>query len=221
MPINVLLVDDHAVLRDGLSNIISLEEDMEVVGQASSGAEALLMIEELQPDVVLMDINMPGMSGVEAIRRIRAKDQKVAVLVLTMFDRDEYLYESIRAGATGYLLKDAPSSDVIDAIRSASRGRVHPSSGDGQKAVGQYQRRQKDGPGLQRGFTHSPGIGCSQSDGERAVQQGDRRTAVYQRQNCQDPCEQHIEKVTGQEPFPGDYLCDSARVGVAGLRGAG
>ncbi|EGK14806.1 response regulator [Kroppenstedtia eburnea] len=128
MPINVLLVDDHAVLRDGLSNIISLEEDMEVVGQASSGAEALLMIEELQPDVVLMDINMPGMSGVEAIRRIRAKDQKVAVLVLTMFDRDEYLYESIRAGATGYLLKDAPSSDVIDAIRSASRGEstLHP-----------------------------------------------------------------------------------------------
>ncbi|GGA41093.1 DNA-binding response regulator [Kroppenstedtia guangzhouensis] len=128
MPINVLLVDDHAVLRDGLSNIISLEEDMEVVGQASSGAEALSMIEELQPDVVLMDINMPGMSGVEAIRRIRAKDQKVAVLVLTMFDRDEYLYESIRAGATGYLLKDAPSSDVIDAIRSASRGEstLHP-----------------------------------------------------------------------------------------------
>ncbi|MFD1426409.1 DNA-binding NarL/FixJ family response regulator [Kroppenstedtia sanguinis] len=128
MPINVLLVDDHAVLRDGLSNIISLEEDMEVVGQASSGAESLTMIEELQPDVVLMDINMPGMSGVEAIRRIRAKDQKVAVLVLTMFDRDEYLYESIRAGATGYLLKDAPSSDVIDAIRSAFRGEstLHP-----------------------------------------------------------------------------------------------
>jgi DNA-binding NarL/FixJ family response regulator len=75
-----------------------------------------------------MDINMPGMSGVEAIRRIRAKNQKVAVLVLTMFDRDEYLYESIRAGATGYLLKDAPSSDVIEAIRSAAKGEsiLHP-----------------------------------------------------------------------------------------------
>ncbi|MFC4078416.1 response regulator [Salinithrix halophila] len=128
MPINVLLVDDHAVLRDGLSNIISLEKDMEVVGQANSGSEALEMFEELKPDVILMDINMPGMSGVEAIRRIRAKNQKVALLVLTMFDRDEYLYESIRAGATGYLLKDAPSSDVIDAIRSASRGEsiLHP-----------------------------------------------------------------------------------------------
>ncbi|GGE18302.1 DNA-binding response regulator [Marinithermofilum abyssi] len=128
MPINVLLVDDHAVLRDGLSNIISLEEDMEVVGQANSGAEALQMIEELEPHVVLMDINMPGMSGVEAIRRIRAKNTQIAVLVLTMYDRDEYLYESIRAGATGYLLKDAPSSDVIEAIRSASRGEstLHP-----------------------------------------------------------------------------------------------
>ncbi|SMO36925.1 response regulator [Melghirimyces algeriensis] len=128
MPINVLLVDDHAILRDGLSSIISLEEDMEVVGQADSGAESIELIEKLNPDVVLMDINMPGMSGVEAIRRIRAKNLKVAVLVLTMFDRDEYLYESIRAGATGYLLKDAPSSDVIDAIRSAYRGEstLHP-----------------------------------------------------------------------------------------------
>lgn len=128
MPINVLLVDDHAVLRDGLSNIISLEEDMQVVGQANSGTEALQMIDELEPHVVLMDINMPGMSGVEAIRRIRAKNQQIAVLVLTMYDRDEYLYESIRAGATGYLLKDAPSADVIEAIRSASRGEstLHP-----------------------------------------------------------------------------------------------
>ncbi|MDR6226451.1 response regulator transcription factor [Desmospora profundinema] len=128
MPIQVLLVDDHAVLRDGLSNIISLEQDMEVVGQANSGAKALEMVDELDPQVILMDINMPGMSGVEAIRRIRAKNQKVAVLVLTMFDRDEYLYESIRAGATGYLLKDAPSSDVIEAIRSAAKGEsiLHP-----------------------------------------------------------------------------------------------
>ncbi|OYD08285.1 response regulator [Paludifilum halophilum] len=128
MPINVLLVDDHAVLRDGLSNLISLEQDMQVVGQANSGTEALRMIEELDPHVILMDINMPGMSGIEAIRRIRATDQKVAILVLTMFDRDEYLYESIRAGATGYLLKDAPSADVIEAIRSAFRGEstLHP-----------------------------------------------------------------------------------------------
>src|SRR5699024_2045900 len=105
-----------------------LEEDMEVVGQANSGAEALQMIDELNPDVVLMDINMPGMSGVEAIRRIRSKNTKVAVLVLTMFDRDEYLYELIWSGATGYLLRDAPSGDVIEAIRSTYRGEstLHP-----------------------------------------------------------------------------------------------
>ncbi|SFS99137.1 response regulator [Marininema halotolerans] len=128
MPINVLLVDDHAVLRDGLSNIISLESDMEVLGQANNGEEALEMIELLSPDVVLMDINMPGMSGVEAIRQIRERQLKVAVLILTMFDRDEYLYESIRAGAMGYLLKDAPSADVVGAIRSAYRGEsaLHP-----------------------------------------------------------------------------------------------
>ncbi|BCU81218.1 DNA-binding response regulator [Polycladomyces abyssicola] len=128
MSIRVLLVDDHAVLRDGLSNIISLEDDMEVVGEAKSGMEALQLVEEVHPDVILMDINMPGMNGVEAIRRIHAQHPGIAILVLTMYDRDEYLYESIRAGATGYLLKDAPSGDVIAAIRSASRGEstLHP-----------------------------------------------------------------------------------------------
>jgi DNA-binding NarL/FixJ family response regulator len=122
MPIKVLLVDDHAVLRDGLSSLISLEPDMEVVGEARGGEEAIKLVETTQPDVVLMDINMPGMSGVEAIRRIHAKHPQVAVLVLTMYDRDEYLYESIRAGATGYLLKDAPSGDVIAEVRSAFLG---------------------------------------------------------------------------------------------------
>src|SRR5690606_9716408 len=128
MPIKVLLVDDHAVLRDGLSSLISLEPDMEVVGEARDGEEAINLVESTRPDVVLMDINMPGMSGVEAIRRIHAKHPQVAVLVLTMYDRDEYLYESIRAGATGYLLKDAPSGDVIAAVRSAYRGEstLHP-----------------------------------------------------------------------------------------------
>jgi DNA-binding NarL/FixJ family response regulator len=128
MSIRVLLVDDHAVLRDGLSNIISLEDDMEVVGEAKSGIEALQLVEEVHPNVILMDINMPGMNGVEAIRRIHAQYPRIAIIVLTMYDRDEYLYESIRAGATGYLLKDAPSGDVIAAIRSASRGEstLHP-----------------------------------------------------------------------------------------------
>ncbi|MEW9031995.1 MAG: response regulator transcription factor [Planifilum fimeticola] len=128
MPIKVLLVDDHAVLRDGLSSLISLEPDMEVVGEARDGEEAIKLVESTRPDVVLMDINMPGMSGVEAIRRIHSKHPQVAVLVLTMYDRDEYLYESIRAGATGYLLKDAPSGDVIAAVRSAHRGEstLHP-----------------------------------------------------------------------------------------------
>jgi len=121
-------VDDHAVLRDGLSNIISLEDDMEVVGEAKSGIEVLQLVEQVHPDVILMDINMPGMNGVEAIRRIHAQHPGIAIIVLTMYDRDEYLYESIRAGATGYLLKDAPSGDVIAAIRSASRGEstLHP-----------------------------------------------------------------------------------------------
>ncbi len=141
MPIKVLLVDDHAVLRDGLSSLISLEPDMEVVGEARDGEEAINLVESTRPDVVLMDINMPGMSGVEAIRRIHARHPQVAVLVLTMYDRDEYLYESIRAGATGYLLKDAPFRGRDRRGPFRLPGRIHPASGHGPEIAGQFERQ--------------------------------------------------------------------------------
>jgi len=127
--IRLMLVDDHAVLRDGLKNILDLEEDIEVVGEAVSGDDAISAAETLLPDVILMDINIPGKNGIEVTGIIKKAYPSVKVLMLTMFDHDEYFMAAIREGADGYLLKDAPSQNVIDAIRSVAKGHsvIHPS----------------------------------------------------------------------------------------------
>jgi DNA-binding NarL/FixJ family response regulator len=129
MSIRVLLVDDHIVLLEGMSRIIEIEEDMEIVGQATNGSEAVSLVEKNKPDVVIMDINMPEMDGLQATHRIKEISPQTEVLILTMFDKEEYLFRVIKAGASGYLLKDSPSYEVIRAIRIVSRGEsmLHPS----------------------------------------------------------------------------------------------
>ena len=106
--IKVLLADDQGLVRAGFRMILRAESDIEVVGEAADGREAVGQARELKPDVVLMDIRMPGMDGIEATRRVTALDPPARVLVLTTFDLDEYVYESLRAGASAFLLKDAP-----------------------------------------------------------------------------------------------------------------
>ncbi len=127
--IKLMLVDDHAVLRDGLRNILELEDDIRVVGEAVSGDEALEKVPECQPDVILMDINMPKKNGVEVTGILKKKYPAIKVLVLTMHNHDEYFMAAIREGADGYLLKDAPSEQVVEAIRTVARGEsvIHPS----------------------------------------------------------------------------------------------
>jgi DNA-binding NarL/FixJ family response regulator len=129
MVINVMLVDDHAVLRDGLKNIIDFEEDISFVAEAQSGEEALDKLKEIKPDVIVMDINLPGKNGVEITGEVKSLYPTIKVLILTMYNHDEYLMSALREGADGYLLKDSPSEQVIDAIRSVSRGEsmLHPS----------------------------------------------------------------------------------------------
>lgn len=124
-----MLVDDHAVLRDGLKNILGMEEDMEVIGEAVSGNDALQKLEVFQPDVILMDINIPDKNGIEVTGLIKKSSPHIKILVLTMHDHDEYFMSAIREGADGYLLKDAPSQHVVDAIRSVVKGQsvIHPS----------------------------------------------------------------------------------------------
>lgn len=126
--IRVLIVDDHPLLRQGLSRLLELEGGITVVGQASNGVEALRMVEELKPDVVLLDINMPGMNGIEVAETIRKYHADTEVLVLTIHDNESYVNEMIRIGAKGYLLKDAEPREVVHAIKRVSAGEVAYSS---------------------------------------------------------------------------------------------
>jgi len=120
--IKILIVDDHTVLRDGIRALLSLHEDIEIVGEASEGREAVDKVRDLAPDVVIMDIAMPGMDGLEATRRIRKKYRDVKVLVLTQYDNREYIISCIKAGTSGYIPKRALGSELVSAIRSVHRG---------------------------------------------------------------------------------------------------
>jgi NarL family two-component system response regulator YdfI len=121
--IRVVVVDDHQIVRDGLRLILQIEgKDMEMVEDASDGAAALRLIEETQPDVVLMDLRMPGMDGLEAITQIRAHWPHIAVVILTTYNEDDLMLRGLRAGACGYLLKDVNRETLLHSIRRAARG---------------------------------------------------------------------------------------------------
>ena len=120
--IRILLVDDHPVVRDGLGGIFAADAGFTVVGEAGDGGEAVRLGQQLEPDVILMDLRMPGMDGLEAIRELGRRGVTSRVLVLTTYDTDSYVLPAIEAGATGYLLKDAPRDDLFAAVRAAARG---------------------------------------------------------------------------------------------------
>lgn len=120
--ITVVVVDDHPVVRDGLVGMLSGQPDITVVAQAADGRDAVLQVLRHDPDVVLMDLRMPGMDGVEAIGELQRRGHRARVLVLTTYDRDDDIVPAIEAGATGYLLKDTPRDDLFRAVRAASRG---------------------------------------------------------------------------------------------------
>ena len=120
--VRVLIADDHQVVREGLSAILTTKEDIEVVGLAKDGVEAVEMTRTLLPDVVLMDISMPRMNGVEATREIKRENPHIGVVVLTMYAEEEHIFDLVKAGATGYLLKDADSSQIVKAIRAIAEG---------------------------------------------------------------------------------------------------
>jgi DNA-binding NarL/FixJ family response regulator len=120
--IRVMVADDHPVVREGLTTMLARESDIEVLGEAQNGREAIEKARELQPDIVLMDLRMPEVDGIEAIRRIKAENPKVKFIILTTYDNDEYIFKGIEAGARAYLLKDAPRSELFKAIKAVNRG---------------------------------------------------------------------------------------------------
>jgi two-component system response regulator NreC len=146
--IRVLIADDHTIVRSGLHLLLESEPDIEIVGEAIDGMLAVKMAEELLPDVVLMDIGMPELNGIEATRQIKGSVPNVVILILTMHRSDEYFFQALEAGASGYVLKGAETTDLITAVRSVARGDVFLYPSVARQLVKQYlSQSDTDPPG--------------------------------------------------------------------------
>ena len=142
--IRILIAEDHAVVRDGLASVLEFERDMKVAGQAKNGKEAVARFRELKPDIVLMDLAMPEMDGVQAITAIREEFTEARILVLTTYDGDENVFRALESGAKGYLLKDCSTADLLAAIRKVHSGGTHVS----ERAAAQLAERTMKGAAL-------------------------------------------------------------------------
>lgn len=146
MTIRVLLVDDQSLFREGLHTLLSVHEDVTVVGEAENGADAIQKAAQLQPDVVLMDVRMPILDGVAATKKLTENHPDCRVIMLTTFDDDEYVFEGLRAGAAGYLLKDVPSDKLVEAIRTTAAGESFLQPSVAAKVVAEFNRISGDKP---------------------------------------------------------------------------
>jgi DNA-binding NarL/FixJ family response regulator len=144
--IAVLVADDQALMRGGFRMILDAHDDIEVVGEAIDGADAVRSFQRLRPDVVVMDVRMPTMDGIEATRRITAADPSAKVLVLTTFDLDEYVYDALRAGASGFLLKDRPPEELVSAVRIVAAGDALLSPSVTRRLIAEFANRPQPPP---------------------------------------------------------------------------
>jgi DNA-binding NarL/FixJ family response regulator len=150
--IRVLIADDQALVRGGFRSILAGQDGIEVVGEAEDGNKAVELVERLEPDVVLMDIRMPGIDGIEATRRIAARGLPTRVLVLTTFDVDDYVYEAMKAGASGFLLKTAPPRQLAEAVRTVAAGDALMAPSITRRLVEQFVKRPPPGNGVPPGL---------------------------------------------------------------------
>lgn len=148
--IKVLVADDHAIVREGVRMILGKEQDIEVVGEAGDGQEALDLVTRLRPQVVVMDISMPGVGGIEATQRLKADHPEVHVLALTMHEDETYVFQLLRAGAAGYVLKRAAAQDLVQAVRAAARGEAFLYPSIARKVVADYLKRVESGEERER-----------------------------------------------------------------------
>ena len=145
--IRLLIVDDHQLMRDGLVRLLGLESDVEIVGTATDGTEAVEKVAELHPSLVLMDVRMPTMSGIAATREIKARHPETEVVLLTMHEEDEYIFEGLSAGASGYLLKDASHDELMSTLRKVEAGQAQIAPSVTRKLVREFaSMRQAPGP---------------------------------------------------------------------------
>ncbi|MFQ5873573.1 MAG: response regulator [Dehalococcoidia bacterium] len=144
--IKILIADDHPVVREGLSAMLSREEDFLVVGEAKDGMEAVSRAREVQPDIILMDLVMPELDGVEAIRQIKAQSLDIRFIILTTYDTEEYIFRGIEAGARAYLLKDAPREELFKAVRAVHKGESLIEPGVASKLLDRFAELSRQAP---------------------------------------------------------------------------
>ncbi len=165
----VLLVDDQTLIRQGIRVLLMTEPGMEVVGEAANGRQALALVEQLHPEVVLMDVRMPELDGVAATREITAHHPEIGVIILTTFDDEEYIFEGLRAGARGYLLKDISSDEMAEAVRVVANGGALIQPSITRKVLSEFARLSAPKPATAAGGDGGPAIPEPLTDREREV----------------------------------------------------
>ncbi len=191
-PVKLLLVDDHPIVRSGLRMLFLSEPSMTIVGEADSGEAAVAAVQRLKPDVVIMDVAMPGMNGIEATRRIKAAHPETAVLALTMYEDEQYFFEMLNAGASGYIPKRAAPDDLVSAIKVVAEGNVFLYSTLARFLIKDMAERSAGGEahgvlGSRRGCAHRPRARGADLHRRRHDHPRDRRSPRHQRQNCRAP----------------------------------
>jgi DNA-binding NarL/FixJ family response regulator len=191
--VKVLLVDDHTILREGIRSLLSLEPDIEVVGEARDGLEAVEQVPRVKPDVVIMDMVMPRMNGLEATRQIKKRFPDVRILILSMYDDDEYVLQIIQAGASGYVLKRVATEELVNAIREVYKGSSFLYPPIAAKLIDDYVRRVKGADAGEPTRRHRTGTRgpCS----PRPHQQRDRGDPVREQEDGREPLRQHHGKL--------------------------
>lgn len=191
--INVVLVDDHSIVRQGIRTFLETQPDLVVIGEAASGEEAIQLAAELAPDVVLMDLSMPGLGGIEAIRQIKKMSPHSQIVVLTSFQDDEYIFPTLRAGALSYVMKDIEARDLTDTIRQAHRGeaRLHPRVAA--RVVHELRGARKDTPNV---FTE---LSDREMDVLRLVAHGNSNATIAQKLSISEQTVKgHVSNILGK-----------------------
>jgi DNA-binding NarL/FixJ family response regulator len=212
----IVIADDQALFREGLRTLLSIRPDMDVVGEAANGDEAVALVEALRPNVVLMDLRMPKVDGIQATARIRKRWPEIPVLVLTTFDDDANLFGALRAGAAGYLLKDVSSETLIAASSGCDPGRVVPA----EHRHRPRRRRVRAVDGVRRTQGRSAGAAALAAGTrnrvaarQRRLEQGDCRSAQSRRRHGQEPRDKYSHQArragphTGGHPRPSAWHC--------------
>jgi NarL family two-component system response regulator LiaR len=191
--INVLLVDDHSIVRQGIRSFLETQPDLVVIGEAASGEEATQLAAELAPDVVLIDLSMPGLGGIEAIRQIKKMSPHSQIVVLTSFQEDEYIFPTLRAGALSYVMKDIQARDLADTIRQAHRGEsiLHPRIAA--RVVQELRGARKDTPNV---FTE---LSDREMDVLRLIAHGDSNATIAQKLSISEQTVKgHVSNILGK-----------------------